>query len=90
MVVRGRVRPRKARVYQVVQQLRRGRRYRTVGTKALKVTRNGRFRGTFVPGRRGVYRFYVVARADRTTARSASPKFVVRVGRSRGGGVRAP
>jgi hypothetical protein len=87
--VRGRVRPRKARVYQVLQ-LRRGRRYRTVGTKALKVVRDGRFRGTFVPARSGTYRVYVVARADHATARSSSPKFTVRVDRSRGGGARAP
>jgi hypothetical protein len=89
VVVRGRVRPRKARVYQVLQ-VRRGRSFRTVGTKTVKVPRNGRFRGTFVPARSGTYRFYVVARAGRTTARSASSKFLLRVGRSRGGGARAP
>ena len=84
VVVRGRVRPRKARVYQVLQ-VKRGRGFRTVGTRTLKVARSGRFRGTFVPARSGTYRFYVVARADRTTARSASSKFLMRVGRSRGG-----
>jgi hypothetical protein len=89
VVVRGRVRPRKARVYQVLQQ-KRGRRFRTVGTKAVRTRRDGRFRGTFVPARSGTYRFYVVARGDRSTARSATRKFTLRVGRSRGGGAKAP
>ena len=89
VVVRGRVRPRKARVYQVLQ-LRRGRRYRTIGTSVLKVPRHGRFRGTFVPARSGAYRFYLVARADHATARSSSTKVTLRVGRSPAGGVRAP
>ena len=89
VVVRGRVRPRKARVYQVLQH-RRGRRFRTVGTRAVKTHRDGRFQGFFVPARGGTYRFYVVARGDRATARAATAKFLVRVGRSRAGGAGAP
>ncbi len=89
VVLRGRVRPRKARVYQVLQQ-KRGRRFRTVGTVALKTRRDGRFRGSFVPARAGTYRYYIVARRDRSTARAATPKFVVGVGRSRSGGAGAP
>jgi hypothetical protein len=89
IVLRGRVRPRKARVYQVLQRKRRGG-YRTVGTRALKTRPDGRFRGSFVPARAGSYRFYIVARRDRSTARAATRKFPVRVGRSRGGGTGAP
>jgi hypothetical protein len=89
VVVRGRVRPRKARVYQVLQQ-KRGRGFRTIATRAVKTRRDGRFQGFFVPGRAGTYRFYVVARADAKTARAATPKYRVRVGRSRGGGTGAP
>jgi len=43
-----------------------------------------------VPARGGTYRFYVVARGDRATARAATAKFLVRVGRSRAGGAGAP
>ena len=89
MVVRGRVLPRKARVYQVLQQRRRGG-FRTVATTALKVPRDGRFRGSFAPARSGTYRFYVVARGDHATTRSSSSKLLLRVGRSRGGGATAP
>ena len=89
VVVRGRVRPRKGRVYQVLQLRVRGR-FRTVGTRRLKVMRDGRFRGWFAPARKGVYRFYVVARADRSTTRGASAKYAVRVTSSRGGGASAP
>ncbi|MDQ4048821.1 MAG: peptidoglycan recognition protein, partial [Actinomycetota bacterium] len=89
VVVRGRVLPRKARVYQVLQQ-RRGRGFRTLATTALKVGRDGRFRGSFAPARSGTYRFYVVARGDHATARSSSSKLLLRVGRSRGGGATAP
>ena len=89
VVVRGRVRPRKARVFQVLQQ-KRGARFRTVGTQAIKTRRDGRFRATFVPVRSGTYRFYLVARADRSTARAATRKLAVRVGRSRGGGAAPP
>jgi hypothetical protein len=88
-VLRGRVRPRKSRVYQVLQR-KRGRSFRTVGTVALKTRRDGRFRGSFVPARAGTYRYYIVARRDRSTARAATPKFRVRVGRSRAGGTGAP
>jgi N-acetylmuramoyl-L-alanine amidase len=77
--LRGRVQPRKARVHQVLQQLR-GRRYRKVGAKALPTRRGGYFSGSFVPARPGVYRFYLATKADALNARGASDKLVVRVG----------
>ena len=89
IVVRGKVVPRKARVYQVLQR-KRGRHFRTAGTRAIRTRRDGRFEGFFVPARPGTYRLYVVARGDRSTARAASVKVTVRVGRSRGGGLAAP
>jgi hypothetical protein len=73
-----------------VLQRKRGGRFRTVGTLALKTRRDGRFRGSFVPARAGTYRLYVVARRDRATARAATRKLSIRVGRSRGGGTGAP
>ncbi len=89
VVVKGRVHPRKAGVYQVLQH-RRGRRFRTVGTRAVKTRRDGRFRSTFVPTRMGTYRYYIVARPDSSTARAATGKIILRVGRSRGGGAAPP
>ena len=89
VVVKGRVRPRKARIYQVLQH-RRGRRFRTVGTRGVRTRRDGRFRSTFVPARAGSYRYYFVARADSSPARAATRKITLRVGRSRGGGTGAP
>ncbi len=86
---RGRVTPRKRYVWQVLQQLKRGR-YRTVGAKLLRVRRNGTFRGRFVPARATSYRFYVVAKPDRATVRGASKPYRIAIGRSRGGGAAAP
>jgi hypothetical protein len=77
----GSVKPRKARVYQVLQRLARNR-YRKVGTKALRTNRRGVFSGSFVPEKAGVYRFYVATKADVDNARGASDKHVVRVGRA--------
>ncbi len=77
--LRGKVRPRKALVHQVLQLERRGR-FRKVGVKALRTTRKGGFSGSFVPRAPGTYRFYVAAKADATMARGASKKVVVRVG----------
>ena len=79
VALRGRVQPRKARVYQVLQLLRSGR-YRKAGAKALATRRGGYFSGSFVPARPGVFRFYVAAKADALNARGASDKVVVRVG----------
>ena len=67
---RGRVSPRKRRLLQVLQ-VRRAGRWVTVGVKTLRA-RRGRFRGSFRPARRGLYRFYVSARRDRTTVRGRS------------------
>jgi len=77
-VLSGAVRPRKALVYQVLQ-VRRAGRFRNVGVTALRVGRNGRFRGSFVPAASGTYRYQVVARADRITVRGASPRYTLRV-----------
>jgi hypothetical protein len=77
----GTVKPRKARVYQVLQLQRRGR-FRNVGTKALRTTRKGAFRGSFVPSGSGTYRFYIATKADTSNARGATDKFTVRVGRA--------
>ena len=81
----GSVKPRKGRVYQVLQLERRGR-YRNVGTKALRTNRRGRFEGSFVPAGAGAYRFYVATKADGYT-RAAPPRArAVGVRRSRAGG----
>jgi hypothetical protein len=77
--LRGKVKPRKGRVYQVLQRERRNR-FRKVGAKALRTDRKGGFRGDFVPRAPGTYRFYVAAKADATMARGASKKVIVRVG----------
>jgi hypothetical protein len=77
--LRGKVKPRRGRVYQVLQLERRGR-FRKVGAKALKTGGKGGFSGSFVPRRPGTYRFYVATRADGKLARGASRKVVVRVG----------
>jgi len=77
----GTVKPRKARVYQVLQLQRRGR-FRNVGAKTLETTRKGAFRGSFVPSSAGIYRFYVATKADTSNARGATDMFTVRVGRA--------
>jgi hypothetical protein len=77
--VAGRVTPGKRLVYQVLQQRIAGV-YRRVGVRAVPA-RGGRFRSWFAPGFTGLYRFYVVARADSATARGRSPARVLRVTR---------
>jgi len=89
VTLRGSVSPRKRLVHQVLQ-LRSAGRFRTVAVKPLRVTRRGRFRGSFVPAGSATYRYYVVAKADRVTARGASRRYVLRVGRPGGGGAAAP
>ncbi len=84
----GTVSPRKRLVSQVLQQ-RRGGRWRTVGTRRLRVSRDGSFRGRFAPLSLGAYRFYVVAKRDRATARGASRRITLTAAR-RGGGAAAP
>jgi hypothetical protein len=77
----GTVKPRKARVYQVLQLKRRGR-YRNVGTRALRTDRKGRFEGSFVPSGKGAYRFYVATKADVDNARGASDYALVKASRA--------
>ena len=81
VTLRGSVKPRKARVYQVLQ-LKRGGRFRNVGVKALRTTRSGTFDGFFVPAGAGAYRFYVATKADADHARAATDYAVVRVSRA--------
>jgi hypothetical protein len=76
--VRGRVSPRKRRVYQVLA-LERGDRFRRVGVKALRTTRAGSFSGSFVPAGAGRYRIHFVARADAATARGKSAPATIAV-----------
>jgi hypothetical protein len=83
------MKPRKRTVAQVLQIRSRGR-WRTVGVRRLPVTLSGRFRGSFVPATRRVYRYYVASRADSRNARGASRRYRLRVSRTRGGGVEAP
>ncbi len=93
-VLRGRVRPRKESVWQVLQ-VRRGHRWRVVSVKRLRVAHDRTFRGSFVPAGSRLYRYYVTSRADSVTARGASEAYRFRVGGPRGdgdgdGGVVAP
>ncbi len=90
-VLRGKVRPRKRSVWQVLR-VRRGARWPVVGVERLSVARNGTFRGSFVPAGSKLYRYYVSSRADGVTARAASAVYELRVGRPRrrNGGVEAP
>jgi hypothetical protein len=83
--LRGKVRPRKRFVYQVLQQ-RRGKRWKVVGVRKLKVAKNGSFRGSFVAADSGAFRFYVASRRDSATARGASRAYRLAVRGSRGGG----
>jgi hypothetical protein len=76
-VIKGKMAPRKRLVYLVLQQYRRGR-YRRVGVSAWR-TRRGRFRVSFVPASTGRYRYYLVAKADRSNDRGSSKATRVRV-----------
>lgn len=78
--VLGTVSPRRTIVYQVLQQ-RRGKRWKVVGSKAVRTTRKGAFSTFFVPAAEGRYRFYVAVRKDSKFARSASKAYPVTVGR---------
>jgi len=77
----GSVKPRKARVYQVLQLKRRGR-FRNVGVKALRTDRKGAFVGSFVPAGTGAYRYYVATKADTSNARGATDEYIIRVARA--------
>ncbi len=61
-----------------------------MGARRLRVRRDGTFRGSFVPARSAVYRFYVVAKPDRLTVRGATKALRLVAARSRGGGAVAP
>jgi len=77
--VTGRVAPGKGAVYLVLQQNVDGH-FRQVGVRAVRV-RRGHFEGSFVPGFRALYRFYVVAKTDDDTDRGRSDQYVLKVGR---------
>jgi N-acetylmuramoyl-L-alanine amidase len=78
--VRGTVRPRKRRVY-LVLQLRQHGRNRRLGVRTVR-TRKGAFRTSFTPSGTGLYRFYLVAKADPKTARGSSRPYLVRITRN--------
>jgi hypothetical protein len=75
--VRGSVGPRKRLARLLLQQQVRGR-YRTVGTKAVRV-RRGRFRTSFVPGFRDRYRYAVIVKSDEDTDRGSTGWLPLRV-----------
>jgi hypothetical protein len=76
----GRVKPRKKRVYQVLQ-LKRDGRWTTVGVRTLKTTRRGGYRGSFVPDGKGSYRVYVRTKRDSRNVASKSRRVAVKVRR---------
>ncbi|MEJ7715789.1 MAG: N-acetylmuramoyl-L-alanine amidase [Thermoleophilaceae bacterium] len=76
LTLRGKVRPRRTYVWQVLQ-LKKGRRWAIVGRRKVKTARNGTFQSFFVPGSAGQYRFYVAALKDRTFARGVSKLYPV-------------
>ncbi len=76
--VRGTARPRKARVYQVLQ-VKRGKRFRKAGVRTVRTQRGGVFDSYFVPAAAGTYRYVVVAKADEETGRGASEKVTIKV-----------
>ena len=57
-----------------------------VGIRRLRVRADGSFRGRFVPAAAGTYRLYVVAKADRSTARGRSVGYRIVVRPRSGGG----
>ncbi len=83
--LRGKVRPRRTYVWQVLQR-KQGKRWKIVGRRKVKTTRKGAYRSSFVPGSPGQYRFYVAALKDRTFARGVSKLYPVKVSRARGSG----
>jgi hypothetical protein len=76
--VRGSVAPRKPRVFAVLQA-RRGERFRTTSTRALKPNRRGRFTLRFRPRKAGEMRVYFVVRADRNTVRLTTRRRLIDV-----------
>ena len=83
--IRGKVRPRRTYVWQVLQ-LKKGRRWAIVGRRKVRTARNGTFRSFFVPGTAGQYRFYVAALKDRKFARGVTKLYPVVVSRGRASG----
>jgi hypothetical protein len=84
--VKGRVAPRRTTVWQVLQ-IKRGKRWRVVGSRAFKTSKRGAFTTSFVPVGRGSYRYYVVTKKDRAYARSATKPRPLKVTvRARNGG----
>jgi len=74
--IRGKVHPRRPRVYQVLQAQRRSR-FRKAGVKVLRTTRKGTFSGSFIPAKGGRYRYYVSTKPSVGLARGASRKVVI-------------
>jgi hypothetical protein len=76
--VRGSVSPRKPRVFAVLQ-VRKGLRFKTTSTRALKPNRRGRFTLRFRPAHSGEMRIYWVVRADRNMIRLTTRRRVILV-----------
>ena len=79
LAIDGLVAPRKRSLSLVVQR-RRGGRWSRAGVDVVR-TRSGGFATSFVPGERGRWGFYLVARGDSRTLRAASERYEVLVGR---------
>jgi N-acetylmuramoyl-L-alanine amidase len=75
--IAGRVNPRKPTLFLVVQH-RTGGRWGRPGVRALRA-RGGDFATSFLPGRAGRWRFYVVAKADAKTLRGSSERYELSV-----------
>ena len=89
VAVAGTVAPRLSPVYRVLQ-LRKGRRWVTVGVRPAAVDRRGRVRSSFRPPMRGSYRYYLEARRSSANALARSRNASLRATGGRGGGAGAP
>jgi hypothetical protein len=79
----GTVKPRKRRVWQLIERRRRGRFVR-ISLVRLRV-QEGRFSSSFTPLRTGLFRVTFVTRRDRATARGRSRPLLIAVRLSAGG-----
>jgi N-acetylmuramoyl-L-alanine amidase len=75
--IAGRVSPRKRTLHLVVQY-RKGGRWGRPGVRYVRA-RQGSFETSFLPGRSGRWRFYVVSKADEKTLRGASERYELTV-----------
>jgi N-acetylmuramoyl-L-alanine amidase len=71
VLLSGRVGPAKRRVYIVLQARRRGA-WRTIGKKAVRTRKGGRFYSSVRPPGKGTYRYYASTKRDRLNERGRS------------------